>query len=116
MNIAQSQNAKIQKNFVGRKKELKEFEKFVCSEGEKAYRVLFVHGPGGIGKTWLLRKMMEMSQEFGIPNLLVGEGLIDMFSTNNRSIEGVQNHIVDLLEKQIGNLPEHYPYRYRVFS
>jgi tetratricopeptide (TPR) repeat protein len=49
-----------------------------------------------VGKTWLLRKMHR--EALGAPNLLLPDDIIDMYSTQNHSIEGIQASIVELLD------------------
>ncbi len=84
--------------FVGRREYLEEFERL--SNGKAGYRVLFIPGEGGIGKTWLLRKMLSVAQGLSNHNnLLLPESIMDMYSTAHHSVEGVQEHIVDLLQK-----------------
>jgi len=87
--------------FVGRESYLEEFKSFI--QGKAVYRVLFIDGPGGIGKTWLLRKMMATAQAMRAQELLVGDDLIDMYSTSNHSVEGVQEHLQALLENVSGH-------------
>jgi tetratricopeptide (TPR) repeat protein len=81
--------------FVGREDYLREFEAFL--NGERDYRVLFIHGPGGIGKTWLLRHMMGKAQKRQHPDYMLPNDFIDMYSTNNYSIEGVRASMISLL-------------------
>ncbi len=85
--------------FVGREKHQEEFVSLIASETE--HQVLFIHGAGGIGKTWLLQKMMIMP-EANQPDLLVAGELIDMYSTANHSVEGVQERIIAVLENILG--------------
>lgn len=47
--------------FVGRKEELAAFDEALCGDGG----VLFVHGPGGIGKSALLRCFAQRAEEAG---------------------------------------------------
>lgn len=86
--------------FSGRVDELEEFRSFI--RGKRKYRVLFIHGAGGIGKTWLLRKMLEIAPNENIPDLLVVNDLIDMYSTANHSVDGVRDHLTVLLENALG--------------
>lgn len=86
--------------FSGREEELEEFKSFI--RGKRKYRVLFIHGAGGIGKTWLLRKMMEIAPKEKIPDLLVVNELIDMYSTANHSVDGVWERLIVLLESALG--------------
>jgi len=59
------------RNFVGRRDELRAFGDALT--GRSPRRVLFVHGPGGIGKTTLLLEMFARARAAGrIPALLDG--------------------------------------------
>jgi hypothetical protein len=49
-----------QRAFVGRKEELAAFDEALCGGG-----VLFVHGPGGVGKSALLRRFAQRAAEAG---------------------------------------------------
>jgi tetratricopeptide (TPR) repeat protein len=86
--------------FVGRETYLKDFKAFI--RGEKNYRALFIHGPGGIGKTWLLRKMMKVAQGERLSGLLVFNELIDMYSTANHTVDGVRERLFLLLGNTLG--------------
>ena len=60
--------------FVPRKKELQAFRRMLQSR-DNANRGLYLRGPGGIGKTWLLRAMLaEAAMQ---PNVVVVRQLID---------------------------------------
>jgi len=52
-----------QRSFVGRRAELRCFADALA--GRSAHRVLFVHGPGGIGKTTLLHEMQAQARGQG---------------------------------------------------
>ncbi|MCU7728496.1 ATP-binding protein [Actinoplanes sp. KI2] len=59
------------RNFVGRRAELRAFGDALA--GRSPARVLFVHGPGGIGKTTLLLEMFARARAAGrVPALLDG--------------------------------------------
>jgi AAA ATPase domain len=59
------------RSFVGRRDELRAFEDALA--GRSPRRVLFVHGPGGIGKTTLLLEMSARARAAGrVPVLLDG--------------------------------------------
>lgn len=82
--------------FIGRKIYLDEFDQFMDSDH---LRVLFFHGPGGVGKTWLLAKMFgRLSSEAEAPIRL----MIDLFTSDHRSIEGLNYGIVKLLKPLMG--------------
>jgi hypothetical protein len=62
------------RSFVGRRDELRAFEEALA--GRSPRRVLFVHGPGGIGKTTLLLEMAALARAAGrVPVLLDGREL-----------------------------------------
>ncbi|MBC8555517.1 MAG: AAA family ATPase, partial [Candidatus Brocadiales bacterium] len=69
-------------------------------KGERDYRVLFIHGPGGIGKTWLLHEMMTITNEMELANCVLADELVDMYSTFNHSIEGIRERIISLLGEE----------------
>jgi len=76
--------------FIGRTAELHTFENMLDNTTDKPW-ALFIQGPGGIGKTWLIRKMLETAQR---TDFLAPDQLVDMYSTDNRHIEGVMDTIV----------------------
>jgi DNA-directed RNA polymerase specialized sigma24 family protein len=53
--------------FVGRDAELALFREAV-EAGEPAFAVLFVHGPGGVGKTALLEELAGVAEAAGVPS------------------------------------------------
>lgn len=55
--------------FVGRAAELRVFDQVLA--GDLTYNVLFVHGPGGVGKTSLLRAMHRRARNTGRPTYWV---------------------------------------------
>jgi hypothetical protein len=61
--------------FVGRRPELRSFGEAMA--GRAAHRVLFVHGPGGIGKTTLLLEMRARAHEAGRDVVLLDGHEID---------------------------------------
>jgi hypothetical protein len=61
--------------FVGRRDELRRFGEAIA--GHAAHRVLFVHGPGGIGKTTLLLEMRARAHEAGRAVVLLDGREID---------------------------------------
>ncbi len=75
--------------FIGRKPYLEAFNQFIHSDHS---RILFFHGPGGVGKTWLLEKMAERLS--GKTDCV----MIDLFTSDHRSIEGLNYGIVKLLK------------------
>lgn len=84
--------------FVGRAEEIAAFEKVLQNPyGEE--RQIFVWGPGGIGKTWLVRHLLEVAAQNNQDTLVLPH-LIDMYSTGSQHIEGVMDAIVERLERQ----------------
>ncbi len=64
--IADRLAAARQYRFVGRESELELFRSSL-DQPEPPYSVLFVHGPGGLGKTTLLREYERIAAEFDVP-------------------------------------------------
>jgi len=62
-------------SFVGRRSELRTFDD--AQAGRSPRRVLFVHGPGGIGKTTLLHEMRARASAAGRTTLLLDGSEID---------------------------------------
>lgn len=61
--------------FVGREAELELFRSALLAE-QPPFAVLYLYGPGGIGKTTLLREYARMAEQQGVPALLLdGRGL-----------------------------------------
>jgi hypothetical protein len=58
--------------FVGRKEELAAFDEALCGGG-----VLFVHGPGGVGKSALLRRFAERAVEAGRNVVMLDGRMLD---------------------------------------
>jgi hypothetical protein len=54
------------RRFVGRESEL-ELVRTALAASEPPFAVLFVHGPGGVGKSALLRAAADVAQELGVP-------------------------------------------------
>lgn len=86
------------KKFVGRESELKELHKLLKRLYGKV-RVLFIEGVGGIGKTKVVERMLEEIRETG---LLTPEYPIDLSVTENRSIDGIQWKIIEMIEALTG--------------
>ena len=62
-------------SFVGRRSELRSFDDALA--GDSPRRVLFVHGPGGIGKTTLLHEMCARARTAGRSTVLLDGREID---------------------------------------
>lgn len=94
--------------FIGRDAEIQAFREILALDKQEA-RVFFLQGPGGIGKTWLLRRYLEIAEER--QNVLAGIDLIDMYSTNNRYIDGVIASIIQQLPET--EIPKEYFQAYK---
>lgn len=64
--LADRVSAARRRSFVGRSGELELFRQAVEAPGEPPFTVLHVHGPGGIGKTALLRMYRELAADAGV--------------------------------------------------
>src|SRR5690606_4860578 len=65
MPLADRLNAARQRQFVGRTEELALFESALRAP-DLAFHVLFVFGPGGIGKTTFARELVRLAEQAGI--------------------------------------------------
>jgi hypothetical protein len=63
-----------QRGFVGRKEELAAFDEALCGDGG----VLFVHGPGGVGKSALLGRFAQRAEEAGRTVLMLDGRMVDL--------------------------------------
>lgn len=88
---------KYDRIFVGRKAELEKFTSML--EGEVRPWVFVLAGPGGIGKTWLLRRFISLSQSRGAVNA----GLLDFHYTDMQAPVGLLGTIGERLGR------EHFP-------
>jgi len=80
--------------FVGRKKEKEIFQSLL----EKPYgdtRIALILGGGGLGKTLLVRELLEQASE---KKMLAPENPIDLFATEYRNIDGLQWKIKEIIE------------------
>lgn len=101
---------KTVRHFVGREAEIQLFNEMLQNpEGPK--RILYFVGPGGIGKTKLIQEVLSVAllqAEDGtvlIPQETntLGETvpvLIDLYATENRTIDGLQRSIIKILGKE----------------
>ncbi|MGB3444798.1 MAG: ATP-binding protein [Actinophytocola sp.] len=62
-----------QRGFVGRKEEVAAFDEALCGGG----RVLFVHGPGGVGKSALLSCFAQRAEEAGRTVTMLDGRMVD---------------------------------------
>ena len=89
---------KAEHRFVGRETELDSFRHMLRKPRGKQ-RLKFIWGPGGIGKTWLVQRILDEAANHN--ELLVPRKLIDMYSTGSRHIEGVIEIIVERLRSLV---------------
>ncbi|MBN8580352.1 MAG: toll/interleukin-1 receptor domain-containing protein [Anaerolineae bacterium] len=93
-------------HFVGREKEIDLFEKMLVSPyGES--RILFLFGGGGIGKSRLLNKMLREARD---SDILAPVEPLDFFATEHRTIDGIQNRIIEIVENLTGLKEERSPF------
>lgn len=104
-------NNKTPYAFIGRSDALRAFydiEKNLDNESHRNKNVVYYYGQGGIGKTWLLKKIFDdnssvsQSDKERWPYLKATE-IIDFFDTQNHSVHGLQNSIKERLEDLIGS-------------
>lgn len=79
---------------VGRKPLLEQFKR-ILSDPSKAPKLVFLHGPGGIGKTRLLKKILEMGR--ALPNGRGAEDVLDFYHIMSHTPIGLANAIFELL-------------------
>lgn len=66
-------------------------------DGRRSYLV-YIFGPGGIGKTWLIRDILENPPK-GVKNILCAEKLIDLYHIRNNSVPGLIDSIFEAFPK-----------------
>jgi tetratricopeptide (TPR) repeat protein len=86
-------------DYIGRNKEVREFQKILATPHKKP-RVMLLRGPGGIGKTWLVRRMLTEAEK---NNHWVIRDVIDFHPTYYRTVDGIQARIKQLLEEFIAS-------------
>lgn len=64
--LADHLSAACHHQFVGRGAELRLFEEALAADA-LPFHILYVHGPGGVGKTALLQEMRRRSCARGVP-------------------------------------------------
>lgn len=79
---------------VGRKDILEKFER-ILRDPSPAPRLVFLHGVGGIGKTRLLQKVLEMAREVG--NCRVADTILDFYHIGLHTPIGLANAIFEIL-------------------
>jgi tetratricopeptide (TPR) repeat protein len=88
-------DTRLDRLFVGRERERAAFRELLDPESKQ--NVLYIHsgGEGGIGKTWLLQKIIGENK--ANPDILMTDPLIDFYHTENRRTSGVRRSIIDRL-------------------
>jgi tetratricopeptide (TPR) repeat protein len=86
-------------DYVAREPELLAFRDFCSGRGKQ---VLFIHGPGGIGKTALIQAMLEHAKSAIPCSPLVINELVDLNSTSCRYIDSLQSKIAKLVKDIAG--------------
>jgi exonuclease VII small subunit len=79
---------------VGRKDILKQFER-ILRDPSPAPRLVFLHGVGGIGKTRLLKKALEMAR--GLEDCRAAEDVMDFYHIGLHTPIGLSNAIFEIL-------------------
>lgn len=79
---------------VGRKESLPELKEAIYAT--KPSVLVYIYGAGGVGKTRLIQHLLAEAQ--GDEALLVADELIDLYHTRNRSVGGLAESIVEVLE------------------
>ncbi len=79
-------SARATPKLVGHLKARDQIHKAIRDES-RSYLV-YIYGPGGIGKTWLIRDILENPPK-GMKNILRAERLIDLYHIRNNSVPGL---------------------------
>ncbi|UTI64801.1 ATP-binding protein [Paraconexibacter antarcticus] len=80
-----------ERTFVGRERELALFDAVIA--GDAAASVVFVHGPGGVGKSTLLREVARRAARHGFtPVLVEGRELAPVPGQIEAALDGVAAH------------------------
>lgn len=96
------------KNFVGRQKEISFFESLL-KEKEPPYHLIYIYGPGGQGKTTLLKQFADHCKETDVPFIQLDcryvEAHPDSFKKALQSVSPFRNgNITDAIENHKGNV------------
>ncbi len=85
---------------VGRKDILEKFER-ILQDPSPTPRLVFLHGVGGIGKTRLLQKALEMAR--GVENCRVADTVLDFYHIGLHTTLGLTRSIYEALPSSSGN-------------
>ncbi len=83
----------VEQRFIGRKEALDHF--YSCFTQRETFNGVYYHGRGGVGKTWILRKILldtRKKHTCHVPDI------IDFFDTKNGSLLGLQDTICRRLD------------------
>lgn len=86
------------RRFVGRAHERALFQAAIATT-DTPYCLLYVYGPGGVGKTTLLHEFTMLCEQAGIP----------AYSVDGRNIEPTPEGLLDALRRVLGLAPGHSP-------
>lgn len=86
--------ARATPSLVGRKESLPKIKQAIYDT--KPSVIVYIYGAGGVGKTRLIQHLLAEAQ--GDKTLLAATQLIDLYHTRNRSVGGLAESIVDVLE------------------
>ena len=81
-------------SLVGRKESLPQIKAAIYAT--KPSVLVYIYGAGGVGKTRIIQHLLAEAQ--GANDLLVADELIDLYHTRNRSVGGLAESIVEVLE------------------
>jgi tetratricopeptide (TPR) repeat protein len=73
--------------------------------------IVYLVGPGGVGKTRLLTHLLRLAAQDA--SLMVAKELIDLYHVRNRSVGGLIQSLLDVVEL-LGNLVKEHPQETRV--
>ena len=86
--------ARATPTIVGRKESLPKIEQAIYATVPSVF--VYIYGAGGVGKTRLIQHLLTEAQ--GHENLLAASELIDLYHTRNRSVGGLVESIVEVLD------------------
>jgi tetratricopeptide (TPR) repeat protein len=81
--------------FVGRREAFERFDEFMATPSKQVFLIL---GPGGIGKTWLARRLIRYAKK-EYPDALIADNSIDLLSTQYHRISELWDTIAKLSNK-----------------